>query len=410
MDVLAYRVVEIAWQPRTAAQWSVFTASRLEAACCWNDMVTRHARIRRLGARLNNKVKWPTFGRWMRWVKGRYPAMSAQSAQQAVGEFLEAVSSCAKLRRKQISDGGAAIARYPWRLHRYRDVTYTNQCVGARSDLLRLSNGRGNEPLRVKLPRALPGRIVEVTVAFGVVRVVCEITAPSAAPTSVIGVDLGVNTLVAAGDGERAVLVSGREAKATIQWRAKNLASISAAQSTLTKGSRRWRRLQRRKHKMLDKAASRIKDITHKATRAVTVTFPGATVVVGKPFNDAAQKMGRGQAQQVSSACNAKIIAQLAYKMNGAREVDEHYTSQTCPVCGERRRMRRVYRCSGCGFEAPRDVVGLTNIRSIGLHGEMVFPAEVPKRVVFVRPLRKYPGARLQVVPGDPRQVARRAA
>jgi putative transposase len=203
--------------------------------------------------------------------------------------------------------------------------------------------------------------------------------------------------------------VSGREAKATIQWRAKNLASLAAARSTKTKGSRRWRRLQRRKHKMLTKAANRIRDITHKATHAVAKTFPNANVIVGKPFNDAARKMGRKQAQQVSQACNAKIIAQLAYKMATVTQVAEHYTSQTCPVCGERRRVGRIYRCMNCGFEAPRDVVGLTNIRRIGLHGGMVPSSEVPRQVERVLPHRKYPG-HAQVVPGEPRHVARRAA
>jgi hypothetical protein len=33
------------------------------------------------------------------------------------------------------------------------------------------------------------------------------------------------------------------------------------------------------------------------------------------------------------------------------------------------------------------------NIRSIGLHGEMKPQQPVPSRIVFVRPLRKYPAA-----------------
>jgi putative transposase len=251
---------------------------------------------------------------------------------------------------------------------------------------------------------------MEVRLSFGKVRLIYQLDAAVLPePTVTIGVDLGVNTLIAAGDDERAVLVSGREAKATVQWRAKRLAELSTAQSVLTKGSRRWRRLQRRKHHVLDKAADRIKDITHKATRAVANAFPNTKVVVGKPFNDAARKMGRKQAQQVSSACNARIIAQLAYKLAGATEVDEHYTSQTCPVCGERRRVRRVYRCKSCGFEAPRDVVGLTNIRRIGIHGGMVPSPDVPRQVRHILPHRKYPG-HAQVVPGEPRQVAWRAA
>jgi transposase len=104
----------------------------------------------------------------------------------------------------------------------------------------------------------------------------------------------------------------------------------------------------------------------------------------------------------------ARIITQLAYKLNGAVQVPEHYTSQTCPVCGARRRVRRIYRCP-CGFEAPRDVVGLTNIRRIGLHGQMVCSPEVPRQIVYALPYRKYPGA-TQVVPAGSRQVARRVA
>lgn len=240
---------------------------------------------------------------------------------------------------------------------------------------------------------------MEVRLHYGRVDLICKVdeAAPRAdAPT--IGVDLGVNTLLAATDGERAVLVSGREAKATVQWRAKNLASITSAQSRKRSGhgptppSRRWKRLQRRKHAMLTKAANRAKDITHKATRAVADAFPGAHVVVGKPFNDAGRRVGRVQAQQVSQACNAKLIAQLGYKLTGAVEVSEAYSSQTCPGCGCRQKCRRLYRCNGCGFTAPRDVVGAVNIRSIGLTGGMVpAPSLVAPRVRFVRPL-KYPG------------------
>lgn len=397
-----YRTVEIAWTPSSAAQWQTFTSSRLEAARLWKDLVVRHARIRRFG----QKMKWPSKSRWMAWAKKRYPAMSAQSAQQTVAEFLEAVYSTCQLRKKW-----DAAARYPWKTSKYRDVTYTNQGVRIHDGFLILSNGRKSNPLHVKLPRniELPGRLMEVCVAFGRVRLIC---APPdvvpVEPTVTIGVDLGVNTLIAAGDDVRGVLISGREAKATIQWRAKRLAGLSSAQSKKVKHSRRWVRLQHRKHHMLDKARNRVRDITHKATRIIADAFPNAKVVVGKPFNNAARKLGRKQAQQVSQACNAKIIAQLAYKLAGATEVNEAYTSQTCPVCGERRRVGRIYRCE-CGFVAPRDVVGFTNIRKIGLYGGMVPSSDVPRQIVRMLPHRKYPGY-TQVVPVEPRQVAQRAA
>ncbi|GGS40520.1 zinc ribbon domain-containing protein [Deinococcus knuensis] len=44
--------------------------------------------------------------------------------------------------------------------------------------------------------------------------------------------------------------------------------------------------------------------------------------------------------------------------------MDEAYTSQTCPGCGERHKPRgRTYRC-GCGFVCDRDGVGAMNIRA----------------------------------------------
>jgi putative transposase len=112
---MSYRTVEIAWTPRTQAEWATFSASRKEAARLWGDLVVRHQRLRRL------HWKWPSKGRWQRWAKGRYPGLSAQSTQQLIGEFFEAVDSCRQLRQN-----GQSEARYPWRTPRYHDVVYTN--------------------------------------------------------------------------------------------------------------------------------------------------------------------------------------------------------------------------------------------------------------------------------------------
>ncbi|MBI5513334.1 MAG: transposase, partial [Deltaproteobacteria bacterium] len=167
-------------------------------------------------------------------------------------------------------------------------------------------------------------------------------------------------------------------------------------------GSRRRKKLARARHRMLAKSARRLRDVLHKATRAVARAFPEHRVVVGKPFNDAARKLGRRQAQQVSNASNAKLIAMLASKLQGATKVPEPYSSQTCPGCGCRQVCRRVYRCVACGWTAPRDVVGAVNIRCIGMHGGMLPGQPVPTRIAFVRPLRKYPGAPPVGAPGRP--------
>lgn len=284
---MGYRATEIRWMPDRPSRWAAYPAARREAARLWGDLVARHHRLRRLNWR------WPSKARFQRWAKGRYPGLSAQSAQQIIGEFIEAVEATRHLRKN-----GHEEARYPWKRPRYRDVVYTNQDARIRGKRLVLPNGTSGHP-RVPLPagRALPGRLMEVRLCLGRVLLVCEVADAPRHQQTVVGVDLGVNTLLAATDGEKAVLISGREAKATVQWRNKRLAEASACQSKMVKGSSRWKRLQRRKRKMLDKARRRMNDLVHKATRQVAAAFPSATCYVGEPFNDAARKMQRTQAQ-----------------------------------------------------------------------------------------------------------------
>jgi len=328
--------------------------------------------------------KFPTKRRWEIWAKQRYPLLHSQSVQQIVAEFDEAVRSATQLRRN-----GATAARYPHRLLHYRDITYTNQAARVVDGLLILPNGKSGK-LVARLPTGvvLPGRLMEAQLSYGKIALVCEIPDQPTLAKTTIGVDLGVNTLVCATDGITALVISGREAKATVQWRNKKLASLVSKQSKHQKRSRRHMRLQRRKYKLLAKAHHRVKDITHKATRKVKDAFPQAQVYVGKPFNAAAQKIGRIWAQQVSSASNAKLIAQLDYKTTGAIQVNEHYSSQTCPVCGERQKCRRTYTCKQCGYTAPRDVVGAINILRIGKQGSLQSSPHVPTRIVQVHPTK----------------------
>src|SRR5262245_38394783 len=195
----------------------------------------------------------------MQWAKRRYPNLHSQTAQQIIGEFLEAVESARKLRQK-----GDKNAKYPWKKSSHRDIPYTNQGARIRCGFLLLPNGKAGT-LRIKLPKVeMPGRLMEVRLCWHKVLLVFECPdPPHEAPGSTIGVDLGVNTLIAATDGEKVVCVSGRAVKADIRYRNKQLGKISALQSKKKKSSRRWKKLQRRKAKMLAKSANRIADQIH---------------------------------------------------------------------------------------------------------------------------------------------------
>lgn len=389
-----HRTVDIAWLPTSPKQWAIFSAARQEAASLWKALVVRHARIRRL------RWRWPSAERWFRWARGKFPNLSAQSVQQTIQEFLEVVRATTAKRKAGHDD-----AKYPWRTHRHRDVTYTNQDAKLRGKYLLLPHGRkGKGTLAVRLPKGFlpPGRLMEVSLQYGNVRMVFSQPEPEPTTTKpvVVGVDLGVNSLLTATDGTTAVQVSGRAIKSFVRYRNKAVAELDAKISKTTRGSNRFKKLKRAKYRLLDRTHRKIKDATHKATRAVLDTFPNATFVVGEPFNDAAQKTDRVRAQQVSNSCGRKVIEQLGYKGRGAKTVPEPYTSRTCPGCGGQKKVGRVYGCP-CGWEAPRDVVGALNILQLGTAGAMSpRPGLVVPEVRYVRPI-KYPGAS-QVVRAEP--------
>ena len=66
--------------------------------------------------------------------------------------------------------------------------------------------------------------------------------------------------------------------------------------------------------------------------------------------------------QKLSQWQFGKLNDYLAYKLKAEgislSKINEAHTSQTCPVCGKRRKVSaRVYRCS-CGYEEHRDIHG----------------------------------------------------
>lgn len=379
---MSYRTIKIDWLPKSGKQWQTYTAARLEAGRLWSWLVERHGDARQQGE------KWPTKAELQQECKRQFPALHSQSVQQTVADFCEAIASAESLRKR------GEEYEYPHKKPRYRQVIFTNQGAKVRNESLSLPCGTAGR-LVVRLPKgvALPGRLMEVRLDYGCIEIVCDIVDDVRIGGPVLGIDLGVNTVVAATDGEKAILLSGHEIKATIQLRNKRLAEITAKQAHTTKGSRRHRRLQRCKYRMLSHAKNKVRDLCHKATRKVADAFPNAKAYVGEPFNDAAQKMRRKEAQTVASACNRKLIGMLNYKLAACIEVDESYTSQTCLVCGARSKHRRIYRCR-CGFIAPRDLVGCVNIRTIGIEGAMRPGCGVPNAIHWSHP-SKYPRANL---------------
>lgn len=112
------------------------------------------------------------------------------------------------------------------------------------------------------------------------------------------------------------------------------------------------------------------------------------TLAVGD-VRDAADQvnLGKQSNQKIANWSHGKMRRYIEYKAQAAgiatELVDEAYTSQTCPICGERYKPKgRVYRCPACGFISHRDAVGAANIRSVRLFG---IPGKSPPGEVMYR-------------------------
>jgi putative transposase len=326
---------------------------------------------------------------------------------------------------KSLRCGGNEEVKYPHWDKRYRTTVWKNtgiqKLAGGR---LRLALARGIEPVIVELPEQLAGHPGE---AYREMRLVydksgrryqwhlviedgCE--AEPAPGDNVMALDMGEIHPVAAADEEEGTVITCRDLRAAKQYRNKRIASIEAKQSGYVKGSRRWRRLQRRKNKVKAKQQNCCRDMEHKVSREAVEYAKErkvGTLVIGdvRDVGDS-KRLNRKSQQKVSQWAHGRMRRYITYKAEAAGivvvdDVSEAYTSQTCPACGHRSKPRgRVYHCPACGFDAHRDVVGACNILSRYCYGELgrVRP---PARTKYRRPFNR------RRSPLDTGQVARLA-
>ncbi|RLI70902.1 hypothetical protein DRO91_01400 [Candidatus Heimdallarchaeota archaeon] len=185
------------------------------------------------------------------------------------------------------------------------------------------------------------------------------------APEKVLGVDLGVNNLVATSDG---LLIKGKIIKSINHYynkqRAK-LCSVLARHKLPT--SRRLQRLLRLRQ-------TKIHDYLHKASRQLIQHCREqqiTTIVIGRNKHWKQKvRLGKKTNQHFVGIPFHKFIRMLTYKAAAAginvQLVSEAYTSQTCSRCGHRSRSNRVFRglflCNHCALVCNADVNAAINI------------------------------------------------
>ena len=186
----------------------------------------------------------------------------------------------------------------------------------------------------------------------------------------VVGVDISEIHPIVSHDGMDTHIYNRRYIRSLYRHRNKVLSEFSHAISKCKRHSKRWWKLTRRKWKRIHKIDNQIKDALHKHTTKFLKYCHAkgiGTIVLGD-LTCIRQNINYGNTanQRLHQWAFAKITSLITYKAKvlGIKVVpmDEAYTSQTCPHCGNRKKpTNREYTCK-CGFKYHRDGVGSINI------------------------------------------------
>jgi putative transposase len=204
----------------------------------------------------------------------------------------------------------------------------------------------------------------------------------------VVGVDIGEIHPMVSYDGVDTVIFNGRYIRSLYRLRNKVIASFGKKIDRCKRYSQRWWHLVKRKWKRIRKIDNQIRDGLHKHTTKFMQMCKDndiATIVIGDltGIRDNID-YGKRVNQKLHQWAFGKVTQLISYKAKAlgikVEVIDESYTSQICPSCGNRKKpTNREYSCK-CGFEYHRDGVGAINIRQkyLGRLGIPVVAAMAP--------------------------------
>jgi putative transposase len=257
------------------------------------------------------------------------------------------------------------------------------RCAGSTVTLPRLGTVRTHESTR-KLARRLESgtaRILSATVSRTArrwfvsftVEVERAVAKRHARPGSVIGIDLGVKTLLTGVD-ERGNVVTANGPK-PLRGSLRRLRRVSRAHSRKKTGSANRRKDAARLARIHVRVANVRADTLHKATTSLAARYE---TVVAEDLNVTGMLANRKLARAVADQGFGAARRMLGYKTtwNGGRLLvaDRWYpSSKTCSACGWRKPSltlaERSFTCEACGLVIDRDENAARNLLDLAASG-----------------------------------------
>lgn len=257
------------------------------------------------------------------------------------------------------------------------------RCAGTTVTLPRLGTIRTHETTQKLISKLEAGaaRILSATVSRTAQRWFCSFnveiqlgaTSSHAVPGSVIGIDLGVKTLITGIDSTGAVLeIAGTKA---LRSSLRRLSRANREHSRKAPGSANRRKHADRIARIHARVANVRADALHKATTDITTRY---SIVVAEDLNVAGMVRNRRLARAVADQGFGELVRMLGYKTQreGGRLIlaDRWFpSSKTCSECGAVKTKLplrvRVYECEACGLVLDRDVNAARNLLNLAVSG-----------------------------------------
>jgi putative transposase len=374
-------------------------ALRAEAGRVWTDLLRLHTQARAHG-------QWLSAGELELATKGGQYTLHSQSVQALCQKFAANVATATELRRQEWAKTGHLQTAYPHHPKGYQTVVWKDQALQVLPNgRLRLPTGGQHPPLLLPLPEEYHQanlRRAELTWRADHYELCLTLdtgaSLPPPLPTGEIaGIDLGeVHVAAVTTTRRHALVLSGRQLRSCKQWRNKVHSALQERLSRCQPGSRRTKRLLKRKAQVSAKLYRQQRDILHQAARKV-VDFcaqDGVTHIAVGDVRDiqTGVSLGKKTNQKISQWPHgqfARYLTEKAARLGITVEwIDEAYSTRTCCVSGHVHpsspRGRR-FRCSGCGARVHRDVNGANNICSKAVHG--AYAKVQADTVKYLRPI-----------------------
>lgn len=381
----------------------LFACNR-ESAKVWNDCLD-HARTHH-----EQTGKWINKKQLQKLTKNQYH-LHSQSIQAICHKYLWARDNTKKAQNLGYKQ------RYPWRQKKDFPTKWAKdgfriQPNGRIELSLGIHNSKREKPIVVHANSIPSCKIKEIELVWDRKLMLAISYDNGIQPQenlnqNLTAIDMGeIHGIAAVAETGEALVITARKLRSVKRLRNKKFKELYQKRSRCRKGSRKWKKYTRAIAWIGSKTDNQQRDILHKTSRQFVIWASNQdikTVVVGdvegvqrntskrKKKNPKKKRRSRRQNQKLSQWPFGLLLTYLTYKLATLGidliKVDESYTTQTCPVCGRKKKPSgRIYKCH-CGYRCHRDVHGARNILSKYKYGEICNLEYDIKHITYLRPV-----------------------